>query len=704
MPALAVERLDSQPSLAKSNNGQGVDTWLGPDSINIFEIMQFLELGLLIGAASANPLGQLFERQANAACTATYLASCTGAASTSARAWCTNQGYNRLTQTRTNVNWRTVQSTITTYTSTSTFSAPTSTRTVSSVRTSIITTTTTSTTTFDSTTTVPVTGAITGCPVYIPPQPVAPEVEPPVEEPTPQEPVPEEPTFWEPQAKPAACVEQSRNVYTDSNGQAYEYIRCPGHGDSSIGINRYANVSVSSFDECAKYCRYEDRCAGFNWATNNPGTCNVAIGGVGRLQTFNVAVAPWYYHHLVKRTDPVAALPAQCTDTQEDHYVDVDGVRRTYKSCWGHADATISNDYPIRYNPPVDTPTVESCAAQCRQTKKCAGFNWLGGNNCNIVVGRPGRWQPFQPGQWRYYHFTGETMVAPAANNGTMAKRQASGTLPKPTCVRATNAAQTSSACRCAIPTPTTTTAVVQATSTRTVTITSRLISTTTVTPTAVTTQIRTTTLTRQRKIVSTETVMHTTESTVTRTLASIPTGFYIADNYDEESRHFVEWPADSDEIFYHVQYDFNSADDEWAPTVFKLDGETLSVADLDDQEGSLENYVVVGKNHDADGMQTGNPTDGIHIVATQGGGGNDAVNCKIEATENDQCALMCTSGSYSVNSRDGDGTWSLMSEATEYQFTNYVFAANVALEEKRSEFRKREMELRRAATKAKML
>lgn len=37
MPALAVERLDSQPSLAKSNNGQGVDTWLGPDSINIFE-------------------------------------------------------------------------------------------------------------------------------------------------------------------------------------------------------------------------------------------------------------------------------------------------------------------------------------------------------------------------------------------------------------------------------------------------------------------------------------------------------------------------------------------------------------------------------------------------------------------------------------------------------------------------------------------
>ncbi|KAF2213131.1 hypothetical protein CERZMDRAFT_90574 [Cercospora zeae-maydis SCOH1-5] len=197
---------------------------------------------------------------------------------------------------------------------------------------------------------------------------------------------------------------------------------------------------------------------------------------------------------------------------------------------------------------------------------------------------------------------------------------------------------------------------------------------------------------------------MHTTESIVTRTLAAIPTGFYIADNYEEDARHFVEWPADSDEIFYHVQYDFNSGDDEWAPTVFRLDGERLSVADLESQEGNLENYIVVGKNHDADGMQAGNPTDGVHIVATQGGSDHDPVQCKIEATENDQCALLCTSGSYNVNSRDGEGTWSLMSEATEYQFTNYVFGANVELEQKRSEFRKREMELRRATAQARKL
>ncbi|KAM3423385.1 hypothetical protein BST61_g818 [Cercospora zeina] len=218
------------------------------------------------------------------------------------------------------------------------------------------------------------------------------------------------------------------------------------------------------------------------------------------------------------------------------------------------------------------------------------------------------------------------------------------------------DAAQTTPACQCAIPSPTTSTTVLQTTSTRLISITSRLVSTTTFTPPAVTTVVRTTTLTRQRRMVSTKMVMHTTESAVTRTLAAILTAFYIADKYEEETRHFAEWPADSDEVLYHVQYDF----------------------DLGGRLGELH-Y-------------------GVHVVSTQNGSGNDPVQCKIEATDNEQCALLCTSGSYNVNSPDNDGSWILGPEAAEYQFANCVIGANIELEQKRSEFRKRGMELRRAA------
>ncbi|USW58339.1 hypothetical protein Slin15195_G116580 [Septoria linicola] len=690
--------------------------------------MQILQLTLVIGAASANPLG-LFERQAPAACTATYLPSCTGAASTSARAWCASQGFGKAsaTVTRTNVNYRTVGSTVTTYTSTLTVTARTSTRTVSSVRTVVTTSTTTGPTTVDRTSIIPVTGRASAFPVYIPAQAPTPEIESLTETtssmrnidtpistssvPSSTSSAPPAPTFtWQPRAKPDGCVEESRHVYADSNGQAYEYIRCKGHGDSIINQgNRYAGVSVTSFEQCAQFCRFKEKCNGFNWLVNNPTACNVVLEGVGRFQAIYSTDWPWYYHHLVKMTtaqleqqvsptstsappqQPTSvAPPPGCSATQEQQFTDHDGVRRVYKSCLGYAYTPgTDNIYPHKSGDPT---------------------------TCNLLMSAP---QVLQTGHgpnypWSYYHFTGQVVQFAVARKREVdepvthgvAKRQATATVPKPVCVRATNALQTTSACRCAIPSTTTTTSTftAQTTTTRTIVVTSRLVSTTTVTPTIATTVFRTTTLTRQRQSAVTTTRMHTTESTVTWTLGATPTALYIADNYEEGARHFVEWPADAEEIYYHIQYDWSAGDDEWAPTVFNLDeGQTLRVADLDNHntEGALENYVVVGKNHDGDGMQNGSPTDGIHIVATQDGGGNDAVQCRIEPTEDDQCALLCSSGSYTVNSRDGDGLWNLMSNGTEWQFTNYVFAANVELEE-RSAFREREMEMRRAVVKAK--
>lgn len=170
---------------------------------------------------------------------------------------------------------------------------------------------------------------------------------------------------------------------------------------------------------------------------------------------------------------PVAApLPPGCINTQEYQYPDADGTVRAYKSCMGYAYTAggADNIYPYNWSPSVLTYTIESCALLCRQALSCFGFNYLPGNptTCNLLVTAPNTLQtgtgPNYP--WSYYHFTGQVSVPMAA------KRQASGTVPKPVCLRATNAAQTSSACRCAIPTPATTitsTAVVQSTSTRTI-------------------------------------------------------------------------------------------------------------------------------------------------------------------------------------------------------------------------------------------
>lgn len=133
----------------------------------------------------------------------------------------------------------------------------------------------------------------------------------------------------------------------------------------------------------------------------------------------------------------------------------------------------------------------------------------------------------------------------------------------------------------------------------------------------------------------------------------------------------FAEWPADADEIHYHIQYDWDQSDDEYAPTVFSLNSDKLQVADLSNMDGLAEGYPVVGQS-DGTGMQ---------LMALSDGGGLESPTCSIEPTKEGQCPIICRMGEMEVNTRNGDGLWTLVPKGGEEGFTNYALAADVAVE-----------------------
>lgn len=141
--------------------------------------------------------------------------------------------------------------------------------------------------------------------------------------------------------------------------------------------------------------------------------------------------------------------------------------------------------------------------------------------------------------------------------------------------------------------------------------------------------------------------------------------------------------PADADEIHYHVQYDWDQSDDEYAPTIFSLDGTQLQVADLSNVEGAAEGYPVVGQSYDGPGMQ---------MMALSNADGYAVPICRIEATENGQCPIRCSIDGNEVNSRNENGLWSLLPAGSEAEFTNYVLAADVAVDEGSSQLRSNQL------------
>lgn len=154
------------------------------------------------------------------------------------------------------------------------------------------------------------------------------------------------------------------------------------------------------------------------------------------------------------------------------------------------------------------------------------------------------------------------------------------------------------------------------------------------------------------------------TASVVAYSLAATPSAFYIVD----QDMAIAEWPADADEIFYHVQYDWNPEDDEYAPTVFTITGEDeLRVANMANSDGVAEGYRLAGVGDDASGYQ---------IVANDVVEGGVFPSCKIEVTADGQCPLRCNIGGNNVNTRNNDGLWALMPEGTEDGFQNFIMAA----------------------------
>ncbi|PPJ50594.1 hypothetical protein CBER1_06305 [Cercospora berteroae] len=247
----------------------------------------------------------------------------------------------------------------------------------------------------------------------------------------------------------------------------------------------------------------------------------------------------------------------------------------------------------------------------------------------------------------------------------------------KPACLAATNSAQTVAACNCVIPVSTTTvtsTSSTGVTSTRTISSTRNILATTTTTPTTTFTTLRTTVMTRMKSLTKWDTktttnVIMTTNSWVLAPSA-VPSAFYIVD----QDMAFAEWPADADEIFYHVQYDWDQSDDEYAPTLFSLTGDKLSVADLtSSDDGAAEGYSVVGQTYDGPGMQ---------IMALADAGGYQVPSCRIEPTGDGKCPLMCNLGTNDANSRNNDGLWTLLPHGEQSEFTNYVLAADVQVDE----------------------
>lgn len=154
------------------------------------------------------------------------------------------------------------------------------------------------------------------------------------------------------------------------------------------------------------------------------------------------------------------------------------------------------------------------------------------------------------------------------------------------------------------------------------------------------------------------------TASVVAYSLAATPSAFYIVD----QDMAIAEWPADAEEIFYHVQYDWNPEDDEYAPTVFTITGEDeLRVANMANADGVAEGYRLAGVGDDASGYQ---------IVANDVVEGGVFPSCKIEVTADGQCPLRCNIGGNNVNTRNNDGLWALSPEGTEDGFQNFVMAA----------------------------
>ena len=158
--------------------------------------------------------------------------------------------------------------------------------------------------------------------------------------------------------------------------------------------------------------------------------------------------------------------------------------------------------------------------------------------------------------------------------------------------------------------------------------------------------------------------VISTTTTTVSWKLAATPSAFYIVDS----DMAFAEWPADADEIYYHVQYDWDQTDDVYAPTVFSLtgtNGDELRVANIDGEDA--EGWRVVGQTYDGPGYQ---------MMALGDSGGYAVPACSIQVTEDGKCPLLCNLGWNDVNGRNNDGLWSLLPHGTPDGFMNFAMSA----------------------------
>ncbi|KAF2206482.1 hypothetical protein CERZMDRAFT_89309 [Cercospora zeae-maydis SCOH1-5] len=339
--------------------------------------------------------------------------------------------------------------------------------------------------------------------------------------------------------------------------------------------------------------------------------------------------------------------------------------------------------------------SIEDCAAECTNHPLCSAVTWhesgIYANRCELKyppgsdTGTAYTLEPSDPPPGTVLVSAGRVKVynsetwPPRVDTFRASKRHAGllprqGRLPQPNCLKATSDPQITAACNCVIPRSSVTlTQTVSSivTIARSITTTQNIFATTTMTPTITITTTRVTTLFRTRAVTAWSTFHETkTETSVTSyQLAATPSAFYIVD----QNMAFAEWPADADEIHYHIQYDWDQSDDEYAPTVFSLANDQLQVADLSNVEGLAEGYPVVGQSYDGPGMQ---------LMALSNGGGMESPTCKIEPTKEGQCPIVCRMGENEVNVRNADGLWSLVpKDGGEEGFTNYALAADVAVE-----------------------
>ncbi|EGP86012.1 uncharacterized protein MYCGRDRAFT_110285 [Zymoseptoria tritici IPO323] len=245
-------------------------------------------------------------------------------------------------------------------------------------------------------------------------------------------------------------------------------------------------------------------------------------------------------------------------------------------------------------------------------------------------------------------------------------KRQAASSV-KPACLAATNAMQTTAACKCIIPSPTVTTATtIRATSTsiKIVVTTRRMIKSSTFTPTTSVTVYPDTVISKTRVITSVRRMTVISPTTVAWALASAatPTAFYImgGDNGDLHAR----WHTEDDDHLGNI--DFNQPGYLDA-SLFSLDGNgKLGLTGFSDD---TDVYPVRGE-------LVSHPDHQLMIMQAADDGSGEPTTCSIDGTKDGMCRMSCKSGEFRVNEVQG-GSWTMWQSGavSDSGFTKYIYA-----------------------------